>query len=152
MREHLTDTAGRIFLLGATAVVILTTLSGWVLAGLARRADTVAPATARTLLDVSGYWGPTLTGFTVLTLGAIAVSALHTDRLPVWVGVLAVVAVVEQVIETITIFGTKGFLAAGGPMNTILGAGLTVLTWLAAGIAASRHPSQRSELIRAAVG
>ena len=139
MRDWITGTAGRFYLLGATAILILTTLSTWVMTGLARRPESLDPATARTLLDVSAYWGPTLTSFTVLTLGAIAWASLLDHRLPRWVGVLATIALVEQAVETVTVFGTSGFIAAGGPMNTMLGAGLTVLTWLLAGIIAARQ-------------
>jgi len=139
MRDWLSGTAGRIFLIGATAVLILTTVSAWVTAGLARRPESLDPATARTLLDVSGYWGPTLTGFTVLTFGAIAFVSLRQARLPRWIGILASICFIEQTIESLTVFGTSGFIAAGGPMNTILGPGLGLLTWLTAGIAASRR-------------
>ena len=61
---------------------------------------------------------------TVLALGGRA-------GLPRWLGVLGGVAVVEQAIETVTIFGTVGFTEPGGAMNLQLGAGL-VLTWLLA--------------------
>ena len=40
------------------------------------------------------------------------------------------VAFAEQAVETITVFGTHGFTAPGGAMNTVLGAGLTAI-WLA---------------------
>jgi hypothetical protein len=139
VRDWITGTAGRFFLLGVTAVLILTTVSSWVLAGLARRPDALDPALARTLLDMSAFWGPTLTGFTVLSLGAIAWVSLKDGRLPRWLGVLAAVAVIEQTVETVTVFGTSGFIAAGGPMNTVLGAGLTVITWLLTGILVSRR-------------
>ena len=139
VRDWIAGTAGRFYLLGGTAVLILTTVSSWVLLGLARRPESLDPALARTLLDVSAYWGPSLTAFTVLTLGAVAWVSLHDHRLPRWVGVLAMVAFVEQAVETVTVFGTSGFVAAGGPMNTMLGAGLTVLTWLVTGIAIARQ-------------
>ncbi len=139
MRDWIAGTAGRFYLLGCTAVIILTSLSSWVMIGLARRPESLDPAIARTLLDVSAYWGPTLTAFTVLTLGPIAWVSLLDHRLPRWVGILATIAFAEQVIETITVFGTTGFFAAGGPMNTMLGAGLTVLTWLVAGVIAARR-------------
>ena len=42
---------------------------------------------------------------------------------------LGAVAFAEQAIETITVFGTGGFIAPGGDMNLILGAALT-LAWL----------------------
>ena len=139
MRELLTGIAGRLFMFGATAVVVLSTMDSWFIAGLARRPELLDPNTVRTLFDISNYWGPTLTGFTVLTLGPLAWAGLRGGQLPRWVGVLAAVTFVEQIIETVTIFGTSGFIAAGGPMNTQLGAGLTILTWLVAGITASRR-------------
>lgn len=139
MRDWMAGTAGRFYLLGGTAVLILTTVSSWVMLGLARRPESLDPALARTLLDVSAYWGPSLTGFTVLTLGAVAWVSLQDHRLPRWVGILAIVALVEQAVETVTVFGTSGFTAAGGPMNTMVGAGLTILTWLVAGIVVARQ-------------
>ncbi len=139
MRELLGGIAGRLFVFGVAAVVLLTTAASWFIAGMARRPELLDPNTVRTLFDISNYWGPTLTAFTVLTLGPLAWAGLRSGQLPRWVGVLAAVTFVEQVIETVTIFGTSGFIAAGGPMNTQLGAGLTTLTWLVAGIAASRR-------------
>ena len=50
----------------------------------------------------------------------------------------AALAVAEQLIETITIFGRHGFIAPGGPMNIYLGAGLTGLAILCLGITAAR--------------
>jgi hypothetical protein len=41
--------------------------------------------------------------------------------------VLGVIAFVEQAIETITVFGTHGFIAPGGDMNLLLGAALTAV-------------------------
>lgn len=140
MREVLGGALGRVFLFGAVAVAVLTVVQSWIIAAVARRPTEINPATARTLLDVASYWGPTLTAFTMLTLGAIAVGALREGAFPRWVGYLAAVTFVEQLIETITVTGTRGFMGAGGPMNTILGAGLTVLAWLIAGITASRRP------------
>ncbi len=43
-----------------------------------------------------------------------------TDH-PGWLGWLSVVFLVEQAIETITVFGSTGFLAPGGTMNLYLG-------------------------------
>lgn len=40
--------------------------------------------------------------------------------------------------ETITIFGDRGFAAPGGAMNNVLGAGLTAAAWLCIGIVAAR--------------
>jgi hypothetical protein len=53
---------------------------------------------------------------------------------------IAAVALVEQLIETVTIFGSHGFIAPGGPMNIYLGAGLTAVALLSLGITLTRSP------------
>ena len=59
-------------------------------------------------------------------------------RFPRWVGILAAVFAVEQLIETITIIGPPGsFISPGGPMNSYLGAPLFILFFLALGAALS---------------
>jgi hypothetical protein len=40
--------------------------------------------------------------------------------------VVAGIALIEQLAETITIFGDRGFTAPGGPMNLLLGPLLTI--------------------------
>jgi hypothetical protein len=42
-----------------------------------------------------------------------------------------VIAFVEQAAETVTVFGTHGFIAPGGAMNLALGAGLTAIWFVA---------------------
>lgn len=141
MREVLDGLAGNAFLVGAIGTAILTTAVTWINLGLARRPGSVDPATARTLYDVASYWGPMLITFTVLTLVPLAYAGLKSDQLPKWVGMLAAAVMIEQLIESITIFGSRGFIAPGGAMNSMLGAGLTLITWLVAGIVASRRVS-----------
>jgi hypothetical protein len=141
MRDVIGGFAGTAFLVGCIGVSTLTTAYSWFNLGLARRPAAVDPATARTLYDIAGYWGPLLITFTTLTFGALAWVGWKAGRLPKWVGILAAVALVEQLIESITVFGSRGFTAPGGAMNTLLGAGLSVITWLAAGVAASRRTS-----------
>ena len=58
--------------------------------------------------------------------------------LPLWLGVVSAIAIVEQAIETITIFGHSGFTAPGGPMNLFLGAGLVTIAIIGRGIALAR--------------
>ena len=129
-----------IFFFGAITFVSATTIQGWVWAGLARHADTVDPQTARTLLDITSYWGPFLCGATMLTLAPVVAASLGSSPvLPRWVGVLSAIALVEQAVETITIFGDHGFLAPGGPMNLVLGAGLTTIAWVGLAIAVARQ-------------
>ena len=57
---------------------------------------------------------------TILGLGA-------RPQIPGWLTVLGAIAFIEQAVETITAFGTSGFIAPGGDMNLILGAALTLL-------------------------
>ena len=129
-----------VFFFGAVSFAAATTIQGWVWAGLARHADALDPATARTLFDVTSYWGPFLCGATVLTLAPVVVLALgRTPVLPRWLGVISAVALAEQLVETITIFGDHGFLAPGGPMNLVLGAGLTTIAWVGLAIAVARR-------------
>jgi hypothetical protein len=46
--------------------------------------------------------------------------------------------VVEQLVETVTVFGRKGFTAPGGPMNLLLGAGLFLIAIVCIGVAVAR--------------
>jgi hypothetical protein len=66
----------------------------------------------------------------------VAILALRGKAgLPRWLGVITAIALAEQVVETITIFGRHGFIAPGGAMNVDLGAGLVALAILALGVA-----------------
>jgi hypothetical protein len=91
------------------------------------------------LLDVASFWGPVLTSTTILMLTPIAVLAWRRQAgLPRWLGVIAGVAVAEQLVETMTIFGNRGFTAPGGPMNLLLGAGLVLVAFIGLGVAVAR--------------
>jgi hypothetical protein len=109
------------------------------LAGLSWHADRLDPATARTLLDVASFWGPVLTGTTILMLAPITALAWRGQAgLPRWLAVVTGVAALEQLVETVTIFGDRGFTAPGGPMNLLLGAGLVLIAFVSLGIATAR--------------
>jgi apolipoprotein N-acyltransferase len=128
-----------IFFFGAITLAAETAVQGWLWAGMAWHPDDLQPGTARTLLDVASFWGPVLTSTTVTMLAPVAVVALRREAgLPRWLGALAAIAVAEQLIETVTVFGRHGFIAPGGPMNIYLGAGLVAVTLLALGICAAR--------------
>jgi hypothetical protein len=145
VRERLPAPYGDLFLFGAIAFAAETAVQGWLWAGMAWHASQLEPATARTLLDVASYWGPVLTSTTIIMLAPIAVLALgRGGGLPRWVGVVAGVAVLEQLVETVTILGRHGFIAPGGPMNIYLGAGLVGLSLLCLGITAARPDSARA--------
>ena len=120
------------FLIGAIAFLVTTAVQVWTWGGLALHADQLEPATARTVLDVALFWGPVLTGATITMMAPVTLLALRGNAgLPRWLGVLGAVAITEQAIETVTIFGSTGFIEPGGAMNLQVGAGL-VAVWLLA--------------------
>lgn len=121
-----------VFLIGAVTVIVATSVMAWTFAGLALHVDHLEPATARTVLDVAIFYGPVLTGATMTMMAPVTLFALRAQAgLPRWLGVLGAVAIVEQAIETITIFGSSGFTEPGGAMNMQLGAAL-VVGWMVA--------------------
>lgn len=130
IRGLLPAPARDVFMLGAAAFIVETGVQAWLWAGLALHPATLQPATARTVLDVAIYWGPVLTGATTAMIGAVTVTGFGArPAIPRWLVVLGVVAFAEQLIETVTVFGTHGFIEPGGAMNLLLGAGLTAV-WL----------------------
>ena len=115
------------FLVGAVAFTVATSVFSWTWAGLALHADQLEPATARTVLDVAVFYGPVLTGSTTTMMAPVTWLALRGQAgIPRWLGALGLVAFVEQSIETITIFGSTGFTQPGGAMNMQLGGALTI--------------------------
>ena len=139
VRSRLPSPHRDVFFFGAIALAVETTLQSWIWAGLSWHPDQLDPATARTMLDVASFWGPVLTSTTILMLAPVALLALRGEaRLPTWLGVLTGVTVAEQLVETITVFGDKGFTAPGGPMNLFLGAGLVVVSFVSLGVVSAR--------------
>src|SRR4051794_8527926 len=61
IRTRLPSPHRDLFFFGAIAFAVETAIQGWFWAGLTLHADTLDPATARTLLDVASFWGPVLT-------------------------------------------------------------------------------------------
>jgi hypothetical protein len=129
-----------VYLVGGTALVAETAVMGWVWGALSSHEGMLEAGTARALLDVASFWGPVLTGSTVMMVGA-AVAAVATGAvaLPRWLTVLGVIALVEQLVETVTVFGRTGFLAPGGPMNLYLGAVLTLAFVTGLGVVLARR-------------
>jgi hypothetical protein len=99
------------------------------------------------VLDVAIFWGPVLTGSTVTMMAAPTWLALRGEAgLPRWLGVVGLVACAEQLVETITIFGSSGFTEPGGAMNLQLGAALVGIWLVAFAVWAAlrgRFPSDR---------
>lgn len=101
-----------VYLIGAIAFVVETVVQGWILGALALRPEQLEPATARTLLDVASYWGPMLTGSTVLMLAPLVHAAWRrVPGLARWAGAVVAIALVEQTLETVTVLGRSGFSA-----------------------------------------
>jgi hypothetical protein len=139
VRQRLPVGLRDLWLIGAVAFIAETAVQSWIWLALAFHVGSLRPETARTLLDVANYWGPVLTSTTVMMLTPVVFAALGSERLlPRWLGYLAAVAVAEQLVETLTIFGKSGFMAPGGPMNLFLGAGLVAVTLLALGVVVAR--------------
>lgn len=139
IRGHLPAPHGDIFFFGAVALAAETAIQGWLWAGMAWHANQLAPATARTLLDVASYWGPVLTSASIAMLAPIAILGWQRRAgLPRWLGIVAAIALIEQIVETITIFGHRGFIAPGGPMNLYLGGPLFLIVVVALGVTVAR--------------
>jgi hypothetical protein len=63
------------------------------------------------VLDVAVFWGPVLTGATTTMIAPVTLLALRRRAgLPRWLGVLGAIACTEQAVETVTIFGSTGFV------------------------------------------
>jgi hypothetical protein len=128
-----------VFLFGAIAFAVETAVQGWIWAALALHPHDLTGAEARLVLDIALYWGPVLTATVIMMLAPVAAAVLAgRTGLPRWVGLVAAVAVVEQLIETLTIFGKDGFFAPGGPLNLDVGAGVSAIALIALGITAAR--------------
>lgn len=139
IRNRLSPPYGDVFFFGTVAFAAQTAVYGWLWAALAWHTDTLEPTTARLVLDIASYWGPVLTATTIMTLAPVTILALQRrDGLPQWLGLVAGIALVEQLVETITIFGDRGFTAPGGAMNNFLGAGLTAIAWICIGVVVAR--------------
>jgi hypothetical protein len=118
-----------VFFFGAAVYATSIAVWTWTWGGLALHAGSLDPAIARMVLDVALFLGPVLTGATTTMMAPVALVALRGDSLPRWLGVLGLVAFVEQSVETITIFGSTGFIQPGGAMNMQLG-GVLTLAWI----------------------
>jgi hypothetical protein len=120
-----------IFVAGVLGFAITAQVQGWFWAGLALHPQDLDPAAARALFDIPAYWGPLVNGSTATM--AVAVAALGfgaSPLIPRWLTALSVIFFLEQVIETVTVFGSSGFIAPGGTMNVYLG-GILGFLWVA---------------------
>src|SRR5687768_4654290 len=81
IRDLLPNPAGYVFMLGAAAFIIETTIQAWIWGALALHPNSLTPETARGLLDVALFWGPLLTGATCMMIGAVTVLGLGSQPL-----------------------------------------------------------------------
>lgn len=136
-RHRLTGPYAHMFTIGATLVLAELSIVTWFTAGIALHPAELGSATARTVADVVALWGPVLTAANIMVAAPILMAA-NEGRLPRWLGIVAAVFAVEQLIETITIIGPPGsFISPGGPMNFYLGGPLFIVFFLALGVALS---------------
>ena len=138
VRAALPPLYGYAFLAAAGAFVAEAVISIWFTAGLALHADSLNPATARTLLDISSQFGPILTTTDVVMAGAVALAAFRTDAFPRWLGWISAVFALEQLVESVTLYGDSGFAAPGGDWNAVLGGGFLAVWIIALGFGLSR--------------
>ncbi len=125
------------FLVAAATTVGLLAVGLLLRLGLALHPATVDPATARTVADIEAYGLPLLT-FPIIVQAAAIVFAVRAGDFPGWLAVVSGVLVVEQLAESATVFGTHGFLAPSGDMNSLLGPTLYGIWLIALGVAAGR--------------
>ncbi|GAB5374867.1 MAG: hypothetical protein AcusKO_13290 [Acuticoccus sp.] len=120
-----------IFFGGVLGFAITAQVQAWFWAGLSFHPEGLDPATARTLFDIAAFWGPLVNGSTATMAAAVGVLGLGPRPLiPRWLTFLSAVFLVEQVVETVTVFGgPSGFIAPGGTMNVYLG-GLLGFLWI----------------------
>ena len=119
-----------IFFAGVLGFAVTAQVQAWIWAALAFHPEGLDPATARVLFNISAFWGPLVNGST--TTMAIAVAALGigaSPAIPRWLTWLSLIFLLEQAIETVTVFGNTGFMAPGGTMNVYLG-GLIGFVWI----------------------
>lgn len=139
-RDRLTGPYGFVFTVGSAIVLVQIGIATWFTAGLALHPGELGSGTARAIADVVAMWGPILTVANIMVAAPILLAA-NEGRFPRWLGIVAAVFAVEQLIETITIIGPPGsFISPGGPMNLYLGGPLFILFFLALGVALSLPP------------
>ncbi len=138
LRSRITGLGRDVLLLGAAGLLVSTIVWSWIGAGLALHAETLDPHVARTIADISLYFGPVLTISIVLLVVPVGAAAWRGEGgFPRWLAWLTAVFAVEQTVETITVLGKRGFIAPGGPMNFAVGATMFAVWIIVAGATAS---------------
>lgn len=119
-----------IFFGGILMWAITGMVQAWFWAGLAFAPEALDPGTAKVIFVIPQYWGPIINGSTMtMAVPFILLGFGASASIPRWLAWLSVLLFVEQAVETITVFGTTGFLAPGGGMNLYLG-GTIGMAWV----------------------
>lgn len=118
-----------IFLGGMLGWAITAQVQAWFWAGLALAPSELTPGAARVIFDIPAFWGPLVNASSAAMAAPLVMLGLgNSSIVPRWVGWLSLVFMLEQSIETITVFGQTGFLAPGGTMNLYVG-GVIGFAW-----------------------
>ena len=141
-RDRLAGPPGYVFTIGSALVLVEFFIVMWFNGGLALHPDQLGSATARTIADITSMFGPILTVADIMVAVPILLAA-NAGRFPRWLGILAAVFAVEQLIETITIIGPPAsFISPGGAMNFYLGGPLFIVFFLGLGVALSLEQAE----------
>ena len=103
-RDRLTGPSSYVFTIGSALVLVEFFITTWFTAGLALHPTSLGSATARTITDIVAMFGPILTVADIMVAVPILLAA-NDGQFPRWLGIIAAVFAVEQLIETITIIG-----------------------------------------------
>src|SRR6476620_604944 len=132
-RDRLTGPPAYVFTIGSALVLVEFFIATWFSGGLALHPDQLGSATARTITDIAAMFGPILTVADIMVAVPILLAA-NDGRFPRWLGLLAAVFAVAQLIETLTIIGPPAScISPGGAMNFCLGGPLFIVFFLALG-------------------
>jgi hypothetical protein len=143
-RTRLDGAAGHVLTIGSAVIITEVAVEMWLTAGLTLHASSLNPSAARILADVAVMWGPLLTVADVMVAVPIALASVQR-KFPRWVGALAAIFAVEQLVETVTIVGGSGFIEPGGAMNLYVGGPLFVVFFLTLGLASgATRPMDRA--------
>jgi hypothetical protein len=139
-RDRLEGPPAHLFTIGSALLVAQLCVAIWFTGGPSLRPGQGGAGTALAIEDVGAMWLPVATIANMLVATPILLSA-NEGRLPRWLGTVAAVFTVEQLIETITLIGPPGsFISPGGPMNHYLGGTVTVVFVAALGVALTPQP------------
>ena len=140
LRRQLRGIASDLALIGGLIVGISTMVWSWFGAGLALSSPNLHAEVARTVLDVADFYGPVLTVGVILLVAPVAIAQRGSPSpFPTWVRALSLLLVVEQAVESLTIFPTSGFFSPGDGMDFLVGAPLFLLWVVATAIGGTRN-------------